>query len=150
MKTSTPKPQAPKWLLIDAEGQVLGRLASRVALLLRGKHKPAYSPHQACGDHVIIINAEKLSFTPAKFRRKTYYAHSGYLGHLKATPLQKMFEEAPAELITHSIRNMLPQNRLRPVSLKRLHVFTGATHTFEAQKPVAVDLHPQSKSPSSR
>lgn len=140
MKTSMPKPQAPRWFLVDAEGQVLGRLAARVALILRGKHKPAFSPHQVFGDHVIIVNAEKLSFTPAKFRRKTYYAHSGYLGHLRATPLKKMFEEKPAELIERSIRNMLPQNRLRPISLKRLHVFTGATHTFEAQKPVKTSL----------
>lgn len=140
MKTSTPKPEAPHWLLVDAEGQVLGRLAARVSLLLRGKHKPAFSPHQCFGDHVVIINAEKLSFTPAKFRRKTYYSHSGYLGHLKATPLKKMFEDSPAELITRSIRNMLPSNRLRPISLKRLHVFKGATHTFEAQKPVPTSL----------
>lgn len=140
MKTSTVKPQAPRWLLVDAEGQVLGRLAARVALLLRGKHKPTFSPHQACGDHVVIINAEKLSFMPAKFRRKTYHTHSGYLGHLRAIPLRKMFEEQPAKLVEKSIRTMLPNNRLRPVILKRLHVFAGAKHTFEAQKPAPTSL----------
>jgi len=150
MKTSTPKPQAPKWLLIDADGMVLGRLAARVSLLLQGKNKPAFSPHQAFGDHVVIINAEKLSFTPAKFRRKTYYTHSGYLGHLRAIPLQRMFEKNPTELIKGSIRNMLPHNRLRPIALKRLHVFKGATHTFEAQKPAPLQLRSQGKPQSSR
>ncbi len=140
MKTSTLKPQAPRWLLVDAEGQVLGRMSSRVALLLRGKNKVSFSPHQVCGDHIVIINAEKLTFTPAKFRRKTYYSHSGYLGHLRAIPLKKMFEEAPAKLIERSIRTMLPNNRLRPKILKRLHVFAGATHPFEAQKPVSTSL----------
>jgi len=115
-------------------------MASRIALLLRGKNKPSFSPHQVCGDHVVIVNAEKLTFTPAKFRRKTYYSHSGYLGHLRAIPLEKMFEEAPAKLIERSIRTMLPNNRLRPKILKRLHVFAGATHPFEAQKPVPTSL----------
>ncbi|ALM09435.1 MAG TPA: 50S ribosomal protein L13 [Candidatus Peribacter riflensis] len=140
MKTSTPKAPAPRWLLIDAEGQVLGRLAARVALMLRGKNKALFSPHQLCGDHVVVVNAAKLTMTPAKFRRKTYFTHTGYLGHLKAIPLQRMFEERPVELIEQSVHGMLPRNRLRPQALKRLHVFAGADHTFEAQKPVLTPL----------
>jgi len=140
MKTSTPKPSAPHWLLIDAEGQVLGRLAVRVANLLRGKHRPAYSPHLIYGDHVVIINASKLKMTPAKFRRKTFFKHSGYLGHLKAIPLQKMFEERPTDLIEQAVRGMLPGNRLRPLAISRLHIFANAEHTFAAQKPVSTPL----------
>jgi large subunit ribosomal protein L13 len=125
---------------VDAEGQVLGRLASRLAILLRGKHRAEYSPHQLCGDYVIVINAGKLKMTPAKFRRKTYFKHTGYLGHLRAIPLEKMFEERPVELIERTVRGMLPANRLRPRALKRLHVFADASHHYEAQKPIPIPL----------
>jgi large subunit ribosomal protein L13 len=140
MKTSTLKPQAPRWILLDAEGQVLGRLAVKIAHLLRGKHRAAYSPHQIHGDHVVVINARKLKMMPSKFRRKTYFKHSGYLGHMKVIPLQTMFQERPAELIEQSVRGMLPVNRLRPIALKHLHVFADAEHTFAAQKPSPLPL----------
>lgn len=139
MKTSTLKPSAPRWILMDAEGQVLGRLAVKVANLLRGKHRAAYSPHQIHGDHVVVINAGKLKMMPAKFRRKTYFKHSGYLGHLKAIPLQTMFVERPADLVEQAVTGMLPRNRLRPLAIRRLHIFAGAEHTFAAQKPAPFD-----------
>ncbi|MDD4628172.1 MAG: 50S ribosomal protein L13 [Candidatus Peribacteraceae bacterium] len=140
MKTSTPKPQAPKWLLVDAAGQSLGHLAAKVATILRGKHRPDYSMHQISGDHVVVINAGKLEFSQAKLRRKTYYKHSGYLGHLKARPLARMAAERPTEVIKKAIYGMLPANRLRPVALKRLHIYAGAEHDHTAQKPVSLPL----------
>lgn len=140
MKTSTCPPQAPCWVLLDAEGQVLGRLAVQIVRLLRGKHRAAFSPHQVHGDHVVVINADKLKMQASKFRRKTYYKHSGYLGHIRAIPLKKIFEERPAELIEQSVSGMLPRNRLRPVALKRLHVFAGSEHAFAAQKPKPLSL----------
>ena len=136
MRTSTPKPPAPRWLLIDAEGQVLGRLAARVAMMLRGKHRPEFSPHLLAGDHVVVINAAKLKMSPSKFRRKTYFTHTGYIGHLRALPLEKMMEERPAEVIEKAVYGMLPGNRLRPLAMKRLHVLAGAEHRFSAQKPI--------------
>jgi len=140
MKTSTIPPSAPRWVLIDAEGKNLGRIAARVSMILRGKHRASFSPHQISGDHVVVINAGKLTFTASKFRRKTYYKHSGYLGHLKATPLAKMLAEKPAKVIEKAVYGMLPINRLRAKAMLRLHVFAGSEHTHTAQKPVPLPL----------
>lgn len=140
MKTSTIHPSAPHWVLIDAEGRNLGRIATRVSMILRGKHRATFSPHQISGDHVVVINAGKMSFTASKFRRKTYYRHSGYLGHLKATPLEKMLAERPAKVIEKAVYGMLPINRLRAKAMLRLHVFADASHTHTAQKPVLLPL----------
>jgi len=140
MKTSTPKPQAPKWILVDAQGQSLGYLAVKVATVLRGKHRPDYSLHQISGDHVVVINAGKLEFSQAKLRRKTYYKHSGYLGHLKARPLARMAVERPMEVIKKAIYGMLPANKLRVQALKRLHIYAGDEHEHAAQKPVPLSL----------
>lgn len=138
MKTSHPKPAEPKWILVDAEGQNLGRLAVQIANILRGKTKASFSPHQLCGDHVVVINASKLHFHPTKHRRKVYVKHSGYLGHLKTFSLQQMIDTKPTVMVEKAVKGMLPRNRLARQMLKRLHVFAEAEHTHEAQKPVAL------------
>lgn len=135
MKTTHPKPAEPKWILVDAEGQNLGRLAVQIANILRGKNKASFSPHQLCGDHVIVINASKLHFHPTKHRRKVYVKHTGYLGHLKTWSLQQMIDEKPTQMIEKAVKGMLPRNRLARQMLKRLHVYAEAEHTHEAQKP---------------
>lgn len=140
MRTTYPKPSAPSWHLVDAEGQTLGRLASRVARVLRGKHKATFSPQMLSGDHVVIVNAGKLAFTVGKFRRKTYIDHTGRPGGLSRTPLLKLFQEKPEEVIVRAIRGMLPYNRQKPMLLKRLHVFRDDKHTYDAQKPAPLIL----------
>lgn len=139
MKTSTLPITAPQWILIDANEQNLGRLATRVALLLRGKHKVSFSPHQPCGDHVVVINAGKLKFHPVKLYRKTYAKHSGFIGHLKVQSLGQLMEKDPADVIVRAVKGMLPANRLRIQLLKRLHVSVDEKHDHEAQKPVPID-----------
>lgn len=140
MKTSHPKPAEPKWILIDAEGQNLGRMATRIATILRGKHRASFSPHQLCGDHVVVINAQKLEFHPTKHRRKVYVKHTGYIGHLKTWSLQDMIDKKPTHMVTLAVKGMLPKNRLSSKMLKRLHVFADAEHTHEAQKPEPLTL----------
>ena len=140
MKTTHPKPAEPKWILIDAEGQNLGRLATKVATVLRGKHKASFSPHQLCGDHVVVINAAKLHFHPTKHRRKIYVKHTGYLGHLKTWSLQQMIDKKPTQLIEKAVKGMLPHNRLARQMMKRLHVYVDENHVHEAQKPQAVTV----------
>ena len=135
MKTSTTPVTAPKWHIVDADGQTLGHLATSVAHVLRGKHKADFSPHQLCGDQVIVINASKLAFESKKLKQKEYVSHSGYMGHLKAVKLKEMLEKHPARVIEHAIKGMLPSNRLRADMLKRLHVYADAEHKHEAQKP---------------
>lgn len=140
MKTTTVPVTAPKWTIIDADGKNLGRLSAKAAMILRGKHKASFSPHQLCGDHVIIINASKLKFHPVKLQRKQYTTHSGYLGHIRTTSLEKMMEKDPTKVIETAIKGMLSNNRLRNEMLKRLHVFAGADHKHEAQMPTPVTL----------
>lgn len=142
MRTSTPKPAAPQWLLLDAEGQMLGRIATKAAHLLRGKHKPTFSPHQIHGDHVVVVNAAKIAIATKKARNKIYYSHSPYPGSMKKVSMEMLLIEKPTRPITKAIKGMLPKNRLRNDMMKRLHVFADATHTFGAQKPVAVSLLP--------
>ena len=141
MKTTTTPVSAPLWHLVDADGQTIGFVASKVAHVLRGKHRPTFSPHQLCGDHVIIINAAKLAVTPEKGRRKTYFHHTGYLGHSHVKSLAKMMEESPETVIEKAVYGMLPKNRLRPQMLKRMHVLAGAEHKYAPQKPQPLDLH---------
>ncbi len=140
MKTSTVKPSAPQWVLVDASGQTLGRIATQIAHMLRGKHRPSFSPHQLCGDCVVVINAAELSFEPRKLSQKTYVKHSGYLGHLKSTSLATMMEKKPEEVIRLAVKGMLPANRLRPSMLKRLHIFKGSEHTHTAQQPTPLTV----------
>ena len=143
MRTSTPA-QAPLWVLIDARGQSLGRIAAKVAMVLRGKHRPTFSPQSLCGDQVIIINVADISFPPGKFQRKEYRRHTGYPGNLRRTPLRSAFEKSPAWVMEHAVKGMLPANRLRPRLLRRLHVFLGSDHPHTAQKPTPLLLSSRS------
>ncbi len=129
-----------KWLLIDADGQVFGRLASQVATLLKGKHKPEYTPHIMTGDHVIVVNVEKLIFTGKKLEQKKYYRHTGYPGGLKEVTYAKMMEQKPDFLFMNAVKRMLPKNKLGSQMLKNLRVYVGPTHDHEAQNPVAYKL----------
>jgi large subunit ribosomal protein L13 len=140
MRTTTLKPADPKWIIIDAEGQNLGRMATQIAVILRGKGKVSFSPHQLCGDHVVVINAQKLFFHPTKHRRKIYVSHSGYIGHIKTRSLQYMIDNKPTLMVEKAVKGMLPKNRLARKMLKRLHVFAGAEHPHEAQQPKALTL----------
>jgi len=130
-----------KWLLVDAEGQVLGRLASKVAKLLRGKHKPCFTPHVDCGDHVIIINADKIKLTGNKWQQKEYKWHTGYPGGLKSLTAQQLWQKHPERLIEKAVKGMLPKNRLGRQMYRKLHVYTGPEHKHEAQKPEKFDLN---------
>lgn len=130
-----------KWVVIDAEGQTLGRLASEVASLLRGKHKPIFTPHVDTGDHVIIINAEKIKLTGKKWTDKKYYSHSNYPGGLKEKSAQQMRDRRPVKMLELTIKGMLPHNKLGSQIGKKLHVFAGSEHNHQAQQPEAYELH---------
>ncbi|MFC4620276.1 50S ribosomal protein L13 [Camelliibacillus cellulosilyticus] len=129
-----------KWYVIDAEGQTIGRLASEVAAILRGKHKPIYTPHVDTGDHVIIVNANKVHFTGNKLTDKKYYNHSGWAGGLRERNAQTMRDKYPRELIERTVKGMLPHNSLGRQMAKKLHVYAEATHPHQAQKPEAYEL----------
>jgi len=124
-----------KWFVVDADGMVLGRLASNVASILRGKHKPTYTPHVDTGDHVIIINASKVVLTGKKLDQKTYYRHSGYPGGLKETKYRKLMAEKPEFVVKHAVVGMLPKGPLGRRMAKKLYVYAGGEHSHEAQKP---------------
>lgn len=130
-----------EWVLIDAENEVLGRLASKVAKLLRGKYKPSFTPHVDCGDNVIIINADKIVLTGNKLTEKQYTRHTGYPGGQRQTTPEKVLASHPERVIEHAVRGMLPKNRLGRAVLKNLHLFAGAEHNMEAQKPQKIDLN---------
>ena len=129
-----------KWYLIDATGHTLGRLSTEVATILRGKHKPIYTPHVDTGDHVIIINAEKINVTGKKLDQKTYTRHSGYVGNLKTTTLRNVLNKKPESVLMLSIKGMLPKNTLGRQILKKLRVYKGAEHGHEAQKPEVLEI----------
>jgi large subunit ribosomal protein L13 len=122
-----------KWHVIDASGKTLGRLASEVAQLLRGKHKPIYVPHLDTGDYVIVINADKVRVTGNKAKQKLYYRHSGYPGGLKSTSLAEMMESHPTRVIEHAVKGMLPKNPLGRAMFKKLKVYAGPNHPHQAQ-----------------
>ena len=126
---------ARKWYVANADDQVLGRLASRVATILRGKHKPTYTPHVDGGDHVIIVNAEKILLTGRKKTDKLYYRHSGYPGGIKVETAEEMLENHPERIIQNAVKGMLPKNPLGRSMLKKLRVYAGSEHQHEAQKP---------------
>lgn len=141
MKTSTiPVPQNAAWRVIDAEGQNLGRMAVKIACSLLGKDKATFSPHQMCGDHVIVLNAGKVLLPPKKSLRKVYYRHTGHPGGLKTTSLEDMIEKKPEEVIHRAVKGMMPLNRMRTTLLKRLHIFTTGEHPYAAQKPTPLSL----------
>ena len=124
-----------KWRVVDADGATLGRLATEVAVLLRGKHKPTFTPHLDTGDPVIVVNAAKVKVTGNKLKAKSYVRHSGYPGGLKSETLQRLLARRPEEVVRRAVRGMLPQNRLGARMLRKLHVYAGGEHTHAAQKP---------------
>ena len=130
-----------EWLLVDANEEVLGRLASKVAYLLRGKHKPDFTPHVDTGDNVIIINAEKIKLTGNKWKEKAYISHSGYPGGQKVIIAEELMKKKPIAVVERAVKGMLPKSRLGRVIFRNLHVFAGNEHTHEAQKPTKVKLN---------
>jgi large subunit ribosomal protein L13 len=142
MKTyvATPLDRERNWLLVDAEGQTLGRLATQIADALRGKRKPTYTPHVDVGDFVVVVNAEKISVTGSKLREKMYYRHSGYPGGLKSRTLGEMLERRPEEVIRLAVRGMLPKNRLARRQIVKLKIYAGPEHPHEAQKPQKLEI----------
>ena len=137
-KTYLPKKQNSKdqkWYLVDATDKIVGRMATKIADTLRGKNTPVFTPHLDCGGYVIVINADKIKFTGAKLDKKFYYTHSGFKGGIKSTPARKMLAEKPTKIIIEAVKNMLPNNKLRKVFLRKLKVYTGSEHQHEAQKP---------------
>ena len=130
-----------KWYIVDAEGKTLGRLATKVATVLRGKHKPTYTPHVDCGDYVIVINADKVVLTGNKLDDKMYYNHSGFPGGLRERNAKTMIEKYPEEMVERAIKGMLPHNRLGRAMGKKLFVYAGADHKHEAQKPEVMEIN---------
>ncbi|MBB6284307.1 50S ribosomal protein L13 [Geobacillus subterraneus] len=129
-----------KWYVVDAAGKTLGRLASEVATLLRGKHKPTFTPHVDCGDHVIVINADKVELTGKKLTKKLYYRHSLYPGGLKVRTALEMRTNYPEQMIERAVRGMLPKGSLGRQMFKKLHVYRGSEHPHQAQKPEVYEL----------
>ena len=129
-----------RWWVVDARDQTLGRLATRIAVLLEGKHKPIYSPHLDTGDHVVVVNAEKVRVTGNKLRQKTYYRHSNYPGGLKAETLETLLGRKPELVIERAVKGMLPQNRIGRAMFRKLKVYRGAEHPHAAQQPTTVEL----------
>ena len=142
MKTYSAKPTEVerKWYLVDASGCILGRLASFVATRLRGKHKPIYTPHVDTGDHIIVINANKVALTGRKWNEKFYYRHSGYIGGLKSMTAKQLLQRKPENLVTYAVRGMLPKNRLGRKMLTKLKVYAGPEHPHVAQQPERLQL----------
>lgn len=129
-----------KWYVVDADGHTLGRLASEVAMILRGKKKPTYTPHMDTGDYVVIVNAEKIKVTGKKLSQKIYYHHSDYVGGMKETTLKEMLDKKPEYVLTHAVKGMLPKGPLGRQMLKKLHVYAGPEHQQEAQKPEVLEI----------
>ncbi len=142
MKTFSAKPAEVnrRWYIIDAEGKTLGRLASECARVLRGKHKPEYTPHVDTGDYIVVVNAAKVRVTGNKASDKMYHHHTGYIGNLKSISFEKMQEKAPGRAIMLAVKGMLPKNPLGRAMLKKLKVYPGATHRHAAQTPETLEL----------
>lgn len=137
MKTFSPTPATidRQWFVVDAENQILGRLATQLAHRLRGKHKPEFAPHMDNGDFIVVVNCEKIKVTGAKLEKKKYYRHSGYVGGLRETTLANVLATKPADVIMTAVRGMLPKNRMGRAMLKKLKVYAGTEHPHEAQNP---------------
>ncbi|OLN25827.1 LSU ribosomal protein L13p (L13Ae) [Desulfovibrio sp. DV] len=142
MKTFSPTPKdiSHNWFVVDASDKILGRLASAVAIRLRGKHKVEFAPHMDTGDFIIVVNAGKVRTTGRKLDQKKYYRHSGWIGGLKETSLRDMLVKKPEDVIRKAVRGMLPKNRLGRAMLKKLKVYSGEAHPHEAQKPATLDV----------
>jgi large subunit ribosomal protein L13 len=142
MKTVLETPQTVRrdWLVVDAAGKTLGRLASGIALRLRGKHKPGFTPHVDCGDNIIVLNAGRVAVTGAKLRDKLYFHHTGAIGGIKSIALGKLLAEHPERAIEIAVKGMLPKGPLGRKMYKKLHVFAGAKHPHAAQQPKAIQI----------
>ena len=142
MKTYTAKPGEieRQWFLVDAEGQTLGRLATRIADTLRGKGKPQYTPHVDTGDFVVVVNAEKIAVTGSKLDSKLYYRHSGYPGGLRVRTLRQQLERRPTEVLRKAVKGMLPKNRLAAAQLRKLKIYAGPEHPHAAQAPKELEF----------
>ena len=140
--TISAKPAEVKrdWFVVDAEGKTLGRLASEVALRLRGKHKPIYTPHVDTGDYIVIVNAEKIQVTGNKAKNKMYYRHTGYVGNLKETNFEKLIEKAPERVFELAVKGMLPKGPLGRDMFRKLKVYAGSEHNHHAQQPQALEI----------
>lgn len=142
MKTFTATPSTIKreWFVVDATDKTLGRLATELAHRLRGKHKPEFTPNMDTGDHMIVVNAEKIKVTGKKLDDKIYYHHTGYIGNLKSIPLGKLLATHPERVIQKAVKGMLPRNPLGRATFRKLHVYAGAEHPHEAQQPTQLEL----------
>ena len=142
MKTFSAKPSdiQREWYVVDAAGKTLGRLATEVASRLRGKHKPEYTPHMDTGDHIIVINAEKIRATGNKKAQKVYYRHTGYIGNMKSITLGKQLQKAPERVIQTAVKGMLPKNPLGRAMFRKLKVYAGPEHRHAAQQPKPLEL----------
>jgi large subunit ribosomal protein L13 len=139
--TATPKDIEHRWFVVDADGMVLGRLAAEVAKILRGKHKPMFTPHMDTGDNVIVINASKVRLTGRKAEQKTYFSHTGYMGHERHTAYRDMLDKHPERVIEKAVYGMLPKTTLARTTLRRkLRVYAGAEHPHVAQQPAVLNL----------
>jgi large subunit ribosomal protein L13 len=142
MKTYTAKPQdiRREWFLVDATDKTLGRLATEVASRLRGKHKPMFTPHMDTGDHIVVVNAEKIKVTGNKLDDKYYHRHTGYIGNLKSVKLSTVLETHPERAIQSAVKGMLPKNPLGRAMFRKLHVYAGPEHPHAAQQPTPLDI----------
>jgi large subunit ribosomal protein L13 len=143
MKTFSAKPAEVRrdWYVVDATNKTLGRLSTEIALRLRGKHKPEYTPHIDTGDYIVVINAEKVRVTGKKLQDKIYHHHTGYVGNLKSVPLQKMLDEHPERVIEKAVKGMLPRGPLGRQMYSKLRVFAGPEHTHAAQQPIPLEVN---------
>ncbi|MGH8426426.1 MAG: 50S ribosomal protein L13 [Gammaproteobacteria bacterium] len=142
MKTLSAKPETVRrgWYVVNADGQVLGRLASEIAHRLKGKHKPEYTTHVDTGDHIVVVNAEKVRVTGRKRKQKIYYRHTGYIGNMKATSFEKQIEKDARRVIEQAVRGMLPKNPLGRAMYRKLKVYAGGEHPHASQKPEELKL----------
>ncbi len=130
-----------EWVVVDAEGEVLGRLASKVAKLIRGKHKPNFTPHVDCGDNVVILNAEKIKLTGNKWNDKTYVRHTGYPGGQRTLSANELFGKSPSRVVEKAVKGMLPKNKLGSALFRNLYVYSGSEHNQGAQNPKAININ---------
>lgn len=140
MSTFFPKEPTPAWVIVDASGQTVGRLATQIASVLKGKHKPEYTPNQPMGDFVVVVNAEKVVFTGRKLDQKVYTRYTGYQGGLKLTTAREMLEKAPERVLEKAVWGMLPKNRLGRKLIRRLKVYAGEAHPHAAQQPATMEI----------
>jgi large subunit ribosomal protein L13 len=140
MQTKEKARDERKWFLFDAKGKTLGRLASEIAKILRGKHRPEYTPHIDGGDGVIVLNAEQVKVTGSKEAQKVYHRYTGYMGGLRTTTFREMLQRKPEQILMHAVKGMLPRNRLGRAQMKKLRIFKGNRHDLDAQKPMQVEI----------